>query len=106
MLRASAKATSTPLDLRGLVNDDVDPLLPGGRQLRAFADAITRRDTAELGAARGRLIAALGDQGTATAAGIVANFEMMNRILDATGVPVPRQRSAILDELGRAGDAA
>lgn len=102
MLRASAKATGAQLDLRGVVDDEVDPLVPYGIHLRAFADAVMRRDDAGLDAVRERLTVAVGRDGAATAAGVAANFEMMNRRLDATGVPVPRGGLAILDQLGRA----
>ncbi|MBW3605300.1 MAG: hypothetical protein KY460_10390 [Actinobacteria bacterium] len=54
---------------------------------------------------RGALTDTLGHAPAANAAGVVANFEMMNRILDATGVPIPRRRLAILRELGRSPDA-
>lgn len=104
MLRESAEATDTPLDLRGVVDDRIDPLVPAAQRLRAFADACTRRDASARTTTRGALTDTLGAAAAATAAGVVANFEMMNRILDATGVPIPRRRLAILRELGRSPD--
>lgn len=98
MLRASAAAIDTPLDLRGIVDDAIDPLVPGGRQLRALADVVVDRDSAARVDALAAVDAAIDDGASTTAAGVAANFQMMNRLLDATGVPVPDGRV----DLGRA----
>ena len=97
MLRASAAATATPLDLRGVVDDAVDPRVPGGIALRRFADVVVDGDADARDDARRAVDAAVGDGAADVAAGVAANFQMMNRLLDATGVPVPPARA----DLGR-----
>lgn len=88
MLRASAAATSQPLDARAITDPAVDPLLPAGRLLLAFVGAVLG-PAAPLGdATRRALLAELGASGLVDAAGVIANFQMMNRIADATGMPV------------------
>ena len=98
MLRASALATDTPVELRAVTDDSIDPLLPMGRQLRDLATALVRRDG--LAEARDRLVHAAGAEAAARAATIAANFEMMNRVLDATGCPVPERAHRLAEPLG------
>jgi len=88
MLRASAEVTTTPLDPRSITDRSVDPLLPAGIVLLDFVDAVLTGDESERTAARISVADALGPTGLVDACGVVANFEMMNRIADATGMPV------------------
>ncbi|MBT8201679.1 MAG: hypothetical protein HKN74_09725 [Acidimicrobiia bacterium] len=87
MLRASADVTSQPLDARAITDPAVDPLLPAGRPLISFVDAVLFRAT-RLEDTRREVLDAVGESGLVDAAGVIANFEMMNRIADATGMPV------------------
>lgn len=92
MLRASADQTDRTADTAGVADDDVDPGVPGGRELVAFTNALLgadRHDDAALLDARRALVATVGPAGAARAATVAGNFEMMNRLLDAAGVPVP-----------------
>jgi len=86
MLRASAEANETPLDPRGIIDVKVDPLVEGGRQLVGFVDAVLRND--DVAVARASLDRALGPGAVVDASGVIANFEMMNRIAEGTGIPV------------------
>lgn len=88
MLRASAEVTTTPLDARAITDRSVDPLLPEGAILLDFVDAVLTGDGLELADARAAVLDALGPTGLVDASGVVGNFEMMNRIADATGMPV------------------
>jgi hypothetical protein len=54
----------------------------------AFAEAALGRDAAALLQARSALAARVGNAGVVDAAAVVATFEMMDRIADATGVPL------------------
>ena len=87
MLRASTQATSAPLDARAVVDPSVDPLLPAGNRLIFYVDAVLC-DPAHLSEARTQLLAEVGPSGVVDAAAVIGNFEMMNRIADATGMPV------------------
>jgi hypothetical protein len=88
MLRASAEVTTTPLDPRSITDRAVDPLLPSGTVLLDFVDAVLTGDSPRRSAARIAVLEQLGPTGLVDASGVIANFEMMNRIADATGMPV------------------
>jgi hypothetical protein len=101
LLSWSAQHAATPVDLRGVVDPTVDPLVSTGRALVSFVDAmITRPD----GSVRTSLEAEVGWRGLATAAGVLGNFQMMNSVADATGMPVGtgtrRRLSSLIDDLG------
>ena len=87
MLRASAQVTSIALDARAITDPTVDPLVPAGRALLAFVDAVLGDDTGsrEL---RENVLQRVGPTGLVDTAGVIGTFEMMNRIADATGMPV------------------
>ncbi|HSR15333.1 MAG TPA: hypothetical protein VLL51_06245 [Gemmatimonadales bacterium] len=102
MLSWSAEATETTVDLRAVTDPGVDPLRPGGRELLAYTDAVL--------AGGGRAAAAtaveerLGRNGLVAAAGVIGNFQMMNRIADGTGMPLGpgsrRRLAGIIETLG------
>jgi len=86
MLRASGKAFGYEVDLRAVTDPSIDSHIPSGELLLEFTDAVLlRHDVREL---REKLIADLGTDGLVGAAGVIGNFSMMNRIADATGMPV------------------
>lgn len=99
MLRASVDKTDQTVDLLAITTPNVDSLIPHGRELLAFSDAIVA-GFGDLETARASAVAAVGERGAVRAAAVVANFEMMNRILDATGIPVPNRIRAIAPALG------
>ncbi|MEE8331482.1 MAG: hypothetical protein V3R84_06895 [Acidimicrobiia bacterium] len=86
MLRESAEATRIPLDARAITDPAIDPLIPAGKPLLAFVDAALSGN--RLSEARASLTAVLGWDGTVAAAAVIGNFEMMNRVADASGMPV------------------
>lgn len=86
MLRASVEASGGHLDARAITNPSIDPGIAGGRALVAFVDAFSARQ--ELDLRRNEVQSALGPAGLVDAAGVIANFEMMNRVAEGTGIPV------------------
>ncbi len=100
LLSWSAQQAATPVDLRGVVDPTIDPLVPAGRALVSFVDAMLTRPDASV---RADLEAEVGWGGLAAAAGVLGNFQMMNRVADATGIPVGtgtrRRLSALIDDL-------
>ena len=88
MLRASAQATTTPLEPRAITDRSLDPLLPHGRTLLDFVDAVLSRNRQDLDSAREKLLTEMGPDAVVDASGVIGNFQMMNRIADATGMPV------------------
>ncbi|MCP5026344.1 MAG: hypothetical protein GY929_08680 [Actinomycetia bacterium] len=100
MLRASAKQTNRPVDLRSVVDAGIDPGLDWGRALLEFTDALVLGDDDELPIARQRLLDVAGEPATVRAAGCAGNFQMMNRVLDAVVAPVNPVFASVGDELG------
>jgi len=100
MLRASAHISQQNVDLRAVSDRSIDPNIPAGKELLDFADALLGDDEQALDEARDALQGVAGDAATTRAALVIGNFEMMNRLLDATGVPVPLSMGAITAELG------
>ena len=88
MLRWSAETTGRAWDPRSITDPSVDPLLPGGRELVALVDATHGSDPGELDRARRGVQDVLGDAALVDAAGVIGNFNQMNRLADATGIPV------------------
>lgn len=86
MLRASARAFDYHLDENSLIDPAVDPGIPGGRELLNLDDALL--DGGDAVAARDAVLGVLGPAGLHDAAAVFGNFEMMNRVAEATGIPV------------------
>ncbi len=99
MLRASGKQTGRANDLGALVDPMVDPLVPAGRELLAFADAAVLRDEDEIHIARDDLAGVVGAEAVVRAAAVAGNFQMMNRLLDGIGVNVSRHAMVLAAEL-------
>lgn len=66
--------------------------------LTAFADTALAGDPETLAAARGALTAALGEAAMIDAAAVIAGFDGITRIADATGIPLePPKADAVAD---------
>ncbi len=99
MLRASAHATGEPIDLRAITDRAPEALLRDGTELLRFVTALIR-DGANLDNARAELAASRGPSAVVRAAAVAGNFQMMNRLVDATGVPIGASLRAIAVDLG------
>ncbi len=97
MLRASTEATDTQVDLLAIDDADRDPLVEGGAALLAFVTVVVGREAMLLPGGIAAVAQALGSDAVSAAAGAAGNFEMMNRLLDATGVPHPKDLSILVD---------
>ncbi len=99
MLSWSASETGRTLDLRGLVDASVDPLPgAGGAALVALGRAVVEQAPNPSHAER--LAESIGPLGAVQAAGVAANFEIMNRVVDAVGLPLGRgNRRQLADEI-------
>ena len=69
--------------------------VPHARELIALAEAVVGGGEAELAVAREAALAALGPEGFVAATAVAANFERMDRIADATGIPLDAPLDAI-----------
>ena len=70
-----------------------------GDVLTAFAEALVGDDEDLLATARRRVAQALGPAGLVDAAAVASNFERMNRIADATGIPLDGPVAALSSDL-------
>ena len=77
--------------------------MPYGRLLVAFADAVLGEDEGALTRAREALAAALGPPGLADAAAVVGLFNAIDRVADATGIPLEPEKAAASYRCGRSG---
>lgn len=106
MLRVSIEHTDLPIEYRAITDRTLDPRLPGGSVLLDLVDAVLLGREEAVEPARQAVIAELGWEATVDAAGVIGNFQMMNRIADASGMPVGtgrRRASAdLIDALGLA----
>ena len=104
MLSWSSEITNTPVDLRAITDPCVDPLMPGGVALVGYVDAVLSQSVEGIAKASEKVGAELGGAGLVDAAGVIGNYQMMNRVADATGVPVGRASRArnaeLIDSLG------
>jgi hypothetical protein len=78
---------------------DGDGGIPHGALLVEFAEAVLGDDDDRLDRARARLRATLGDEALVDAAAVVANFNAIDRIADATGIPIDPERVELTADL-------
>ncbi len=88
VLRASAEADGVSVDLRGIVDADIDIGIAGAAILVAFADAVIGNDEQRLADAREAVLGELGAAGLLGAASIASNFSRNDRIANAIGIPL------------------
>ncbi|MEZ5175100.1 MAG: hypothetical protein R2823_02690 [Acidimicrobiia bacterium] len=88
MLRESAIAFTYACDIAGIADRDIDTGVPGSGAILDFVDAVYSGDG--LPAARAALTDTLGPEAMVDAAAVYANFEMMNRVAEGSGIHVPR----------------
>lgn len=77
------------------MTDGGDGGVPAGAELAAFAEAIVARDDQALAEGIARLRAAVGDDGWVDAAGVAATFNAIDRLADATGIPLEDKKAEL-----------
>jgi hypothetical protein len=93
LLRASGVTHNRAYDLNavtGVARNDGG--VPHGRLLVAFAEAVLGGDEEVLARARAALHAAVGPAGLVDAAGVVGLFNAIDRVADATGIPLEAEK--------------
>ena len=91
MLRASIEHTGADYNLDGVIGDG-DGGIPDGELLIEFAEAAIKGDEVRLSTAREKMLKALGPEALVDAAGIIATFNAIDRVADATGTPIDEER--------------
>jgi hypothetical protein len=95
LLRASGRTYDKTYDLAAATGTpEGDGGVPYGRLLVAFAEAVLGDDDATLAQAREALAAELGPPGLVDAAGVVGLFDAIDRVADATGIPLEPEKAA------------
>ena len=115
LLRASGRHSGEQYDFSA-INGAVatDGGIPHGLLLRGFAEAVLGRDDAVLARRRADIAGRLGPAALVDAAAVVGLFNAIDRVADATGIPLEPEKAAASVELRRAlgvakypgGDAA
>ena len=101
LLRVSGEKQGAHFDPLAITTPGVESGVEHGALLLEFSDAVMGNDRARLERAREALRATLGDAGFHEAAATAANFNQMDRIADATGIPLDPGSRAPMSELGR-----
>ena len=95
LLRASGRTYDKTYDLAAVTGTpESDGGVPHGRLLVAFAEAVLGDDDAALARTRDALTTALGPPGLVDAAGVVGLFNAIDRVADATGIPLEPEKGA------------
>lgn len=86
MLRESSKIFGYETDLRAVTDPSVASMVPDGNILIEFVDAVLIHEDSTT--QRASIVGQMGEDALVETAGVIGNFSMMNRIADATGMPV------------------
>jgi hypothetical protein len=104
MLSSSAIAYEYDLNIAAIRDPSLPTGVPGGTELLRFVDAIFTRSPHDLVIAQEAIIDVLNPESLVDAASVFGNFEMMNRVAEGSGIPVPPQAvermKDTIDELG------
>jgi hypothetical protein len=90
MLRASSLAFEYPLEITAVVDPSAPTGIPGGNLLLRLVDAVLV-NAEPLPQIHGEIIDQLGPEALVDAASVFGNFQMMNRVAEASGIPIPAQ---------------
>ena len=113
LLRASGEYTGDDYDLSAVLGDSgKDTGIPHADVLIRFAETAIAYDDDATAAAREAAIGQMGEAALVDAAAIAANFDAIDRVADAIGIPLEEEKAAIsadfreelgIDNFGRAG---
>jgi hypothetical protein len=94
LLRESSKANNQDYDLGLLTGAQGDGNIPHGALLVAFADAVIGNDDRQLAIVRAAVLREMGDAALVDASAIAATFNAIDRVADATGIPIEDNKAA------------
>ena len=93
LLRASSQHEGNEVDLNAIIgNAEGDAGIACGDLLSRFAEAVVIEDVAALDDARQDVLDTLGSEALVDACGIAAAFNAIDRVADATGIPIDEER--------------
>jgi hypothetical protein len=94
LLRESSKAKGEDYDLSLLTGTKGDGNIPHGALLVGFADAVLGDDDERLKEIQADIRDQIGDAALVDAAAIAATFNAIDRVADATGIPIEDNKAA------------
>ena len=98
MLRESGRESGADYDLEAVNGGRGDGGVIAGAVLVGFAEAVLAGERAGIAEARGAVGAALGAAAMVDAAAVIAQFDAIDRVADATGTPLePAKAEASAD---------
>jgi hypothetical protein len=93
LLRAGGVTHNRAYDLNAVTGAALgDAGVPHGRLLVEFAEAVPGEDEEALARARAALHATVGPAGLVDAAAVVGLFDAIDRVADATGIPLEAEK--------------
>lgn len=94
LLRESGRQLGKQHNLSAVLDGSPIPSLPYAEQLLAFADTALGTNPALLEHCRNELTSAVGGAALSDAAAVIAGFNGITRIADATGIPLEEGKAA------------
>jgi len=100
LLRASGEHSGDDFDLSAVLGEKGDDSgIPNAGILIEFAEAAVGHDPARLKAARQAVLDTMGGAALADAAGVAALFNAIDRVADATGIPLEPEKAEMTEGL-------
>ena len=90
-LRWSGEVHGYDIKIEGIADPTIDVGVPGGLALVGLVDRMVEGDISASQRARATVLQELGAESLVDAAAVFGNFEMMNRVAEGTGIPLPPQ---------------
>jgi len=84
----SGQLSGESVDLKAVSGAEVDSGVAHGGVLLAFTEAVMRGEGADVERTRAAVAAALGSEGVVDASAVIAMFNVVDRVADATGIPI------------------
>ena len=100
MLRASVNHHDSDIEPDRIIGGAEECGVEHAKEIFALTDAVVLHDTSEYPDARIRAELRFGRDATDRMAMVAANFQQMNRMMDAIGGPVPSRMDALAEEMG------
>jgi hypothetical protein len=80
--------SGTEVDLAAVNDGTVESGVAYGAELLAYTDAVMSRDAEAIAKTRDDLGAKVGDRGVVDTAAVISMFNVVDRVADATGIPI------------------
>ncbi len=80
--------SGSDVELQAVNDAEIDSGVAHGAELLAFSDAVMKRDADAIVKTRDAVHRALGDAGVVEASAVIMMFNVVDRIADATGIPI------------------